>query len=123
MPPRRPRPHNIPWMRDAACLEHPPEWWFPPTGGSAKVAKEICTRCLVRAECLEYAVANNERQGVWGGFNQTELGKVQRPRPCPGCHAPIPLPEVAAFVLRKVERRRWICRRCRYREIQGRKRA
>ena len=32
-----------------------------------RAAKNICSACFVRAECLQYAVDVNERTGLWGG--------------------------------------------------------
>jgi len=36
----------------------------------------ICLRCEVRAECLEKALARDERFGIWGGneFSEREIG-------------------------------------------------
>jgi hypothetical protein len=43
--------------------------WFPKRGDvyAAKAAKAVCMRCPVRQRCLDYAIAHNERHGVWGG--------------------------------------------------------
>ena len=35
-------------------------------------AKEICTTCSVRRECLDYALAIREPHGIWGGLNELE---------------------------------------------------
>lgn len=117
------RPRRIPWMRDAACLEFPQEWWFVDRGASGIRARHVCRGCLVRQECLVYALEHAERYGIWGGYSHPELGRLRRPQPCPGCHRPIPADEVAAFVIKGVERQQWICRRCRNEQIQARRRA
>ncbi|WP_407672362.1 WhiB family transcriptional regulator [Parafrankia discariae] len=39
--------------------------------GRPREAKRICSGCEVRAECLEYALENDERFGIWGGLVQT----------------------------------------------------
>lgn len=119
----RVRPRVIPWVRDGLCHEYPQDWWFPPQGQNGTDAKEVCRRCLVRAECLAYAIDAHEKVGIWGGFAHHELEKWQRPQVCPGCHQRIPVAEVTAFIIKGTERRSWICRRCRHREIQARKRA
>ena len=44
------------------------------------VAKAFCARCLVRAECLEYALQIRETHGVWGGLNEMERRAELRQR-------------------------------------------
>jgi WhiB family redox-sensing transcriptional regulator len=40
-------------------------------------AKAVCASCPVRAECLDAAIANGERYGVWGGLTDTERESLQ----------------------------------------------
>lgn len=35
-------------------------------------AKALCATCTVRAECLAFALGNDERDGVWGGLTENE---------------------------------------------------
>lgn len=35
-------------------------------------AKELCRRCPVRAQCLDYALDIREPFGIWGGLNEIE---------------------------------------------------
>jgi hypothetical protein len=57
------------WQHDALCVEHHPEVsWFPERGEPTDAAKAICARCLVREECLEYALREDIREGIWGGL-------------------------------------------------------
>jgi WhiB family redox-sensing transcriptional regulator len=35
-------------------------------------AKEICGQCAVQQECLNYALVNRERYGIWGATTETE---------------------------------------------------
>jgi len=58
------------WQSDALCSQTDPEAFFPEKGGSTRDAKRICTSCDVRGECLEYALANDERFGIWGGLSE-----------------------------------------------------
>src|SRR5699024_11264322 len=46
------------WQERALCAQTDPEAFFPEKGGSTREAKKICTGCEVKAECLEYALAN-----------------------------------------------------------------
>ena len=48
------------------------------TGGSTREAKKICVGCEVRAECLSYALANDERFGIWGGLSERERRRLKR---------------------------------------------
>ena len=55
------------WHRDALCKEHPELSWFPTNGPTPPKLLAICARCVVRAECLADAIANDEHYGLWGG--------------------------------------------------------
>lgn len=44
------------------------------------VAKSICMRCEVRIECLNYAMVNTIREGVWGGLSASERGRLRKTR-------------------------------------------
>lgn len=62
-----------PWMAEGVCGQTDPEAFFPERGGSNREAKRVCkTSCPVREECLEFAVANDEPFGVWGGLSERE---------------------------------------------------
>jgi WhiB family redox-sensing transcriptional regulator len=50
--------------------------FFPENGGSTADAKRICRRCPVRTACLDYALSNDERFGVWGGLSEQERRKI-----------------------------------------------
>jgi WhiB family redox-sensing transcriptional regulator len=66
------------WQERALCAETDPEAFFPEKGGSTREAKRICTGCEVRAECLEYALGNDERFGIWGGLSERERRRLRR---------------------------------------------
>jgi len=66
------------WQADALCAQTDPEAFFPEKGGSTRDAKRICAACEVRAECLEYALANDERFGIWGGLSERERRRLRR---------------------------------------------
>jgi WhiB family redox-sensing transcriptional regulator len=75
-PPALPRPED--WTLLALCAEVGDDFWFPEKGGSTREAKRVCRSCLVRADCLEYALDNDERFGIWGGMSERERRKVKR---------------------------------------------
>ena len=66
------------WQEQALCAQTDPEAFFPEKGGSAREAKRICQACAVRDECLEYALLNDERFGIWGGLSERERRRLKR---------------------------------------------
>jgi WhiB family redox-sensing transcriptional regulator len=68
------------WQEDALCAQTDPESFFPSKGGSTKEAKRVCLTCEVRGQCLEYALTNEERFGIWGGMSERERRKLSRAR-------------------------------------------
>jgi WhiB family redox-sensing transcriptional regulator len=68
------------WRLDALCAETDPEAFFPEKGGSTREAKRVCTGCEVRAECLEFALASDERFGIWGGLSERERRRLRLQR-------------------------------------------
>ena len=66
------------WQERALCAQTDPEAFFPEKGGSTREAKRICQGCEVRSECLEYALAHDERFGIWGGLSERERRKLKR---------------------------------------------
>lgn len=66
------------WQDRALCAQTDPEAFFPEKGGSTREAKRICMGCEVRGECLEYALANDERFGIWGGLSERERRRLKR---------------------------------------------
>ena len=68
------------WQSDSLCAQTDPEAFFPEKGGSTRDAKKICTTCEVKAQCLEYALQNDERFGIWGGLSERERRRLRRSR-------------------------------------------
>ncbi len=66
------------WQELALCAQTDPEAFFPEKGGSTREAKRVCQTCEVRAECLEYALANDERFGIWGGLSERERRRLKK---------------------------------------------
>ncbi|HTW20196.1 MAG TPA: WhiB family transcriptional regulator [Mycobacteriales bacterium] len=72
------QPEPLPWQEEALCAQTDPEAFFPEKGGSTREAKRVCSRCDVRGECLEYALAHDERFGIWGGLSERERRRLKR---------------------------------------------
>lgn len=66
------------WQSEALCAQTDPEAFFPERDSSARDAKTICATCPVRQECLEYALENDERFGIWGGLSELERRRLRR---------------------------------------------
>ncbi|MGV0834468.1 WhiB family transcriptional regulator [Mycolicibacterium thermoresistibile] len=71
-------PADEQWQERALCAQTDPEAFFPEKGGSTREAKRICMGCEVRDECLEYALAHDERFGIWGGLSERERRRLKR---------------------------------------------
>ena len=44
------------WQDHANCLGVDPDLFFPERGASTREAKEVCRGCVVREDCLEFAL-------------------------------------------------------------------
>jgi WhiB family transcriptional regulator, redox-sensing transcriptional regulator len=71
------------WLSAGACQSADPEIFFPVSGTGASTAqieqaRRICAGCLVRRECLDYAMANGENHGIWGGTTPEDRTRARR---------------------------------------------
>jgi WhiB family transcriptional regulator, redox-sensing transcriptional regulator len=64
------------WQAGAACAEIGGDGWFPEERESTVAVKKICAECPVRQLCLDYAIKNRERYGVWGGMGSKERARL-----------------------------------------------
>jgi len=69
---------ELSWQERSLCAQTDPEAFFPEKGGSTREAKRVCHSCEVRQECLEYALAHDERFGIWGGLSERERRRLKR---------------------------------------------
>lgn len=67
-----------PWQHRAACRGRDPELFFPKRGQRTEPARVICRDCPVQSICLEWAVANRIRDGIWGGKSGRERRGLNR---------------------------------------------
>lgn len=68
------------WMLRAKCRGIDPAEFFPSDGTGVDKARRLCEQCVVKAECLEYALENRIEHGVWGGTSERERRRIQRSR-------------------------------------------
>jgi len=73
-------PEALAWQEFALCPEVDAEIFFPQKGQPSKPAKQVCAVCPVRSECLEFALDNDERYGVFGGKSERERRAIKRSR-------------------------------------------
>jgi WhiB family redox-sensing transcriptional regulator len=73
-------PETKSWQDYANCLGVDPDLFFPERGASTREAKAVCKGCVVRLDCLEYALANGEKFGIWGGLSERERRRLRRQR-------------------------------------------
>ncbi len=71
---------DLAWQDLANCRGANADLFFPERGASTRTAKSICRECTVRAECLEFAIVNSEKFGIWGGLSERERRKIRRQR-------------------------------------------
>lgn len=68
------------FMDLGSCRGMDPDIFFPDRGESLAPAQAVCAECIVAEECLEYALDNGERFGVWGGTSERERRRIRRAR-------------------------------------------
>lgn len=69
------------WRKFAAC-KGLTSLFFPENNSSnvndVNGAKEVCRECPVAQPCLDYALDNYEKVGVWGGTGEPERRVLRR---------------------------------------------
>ena len=68
------------WMGQANCSGVDPDLFFPERGVTTREAKAVCRACVVREPCLEYALENGEKFGIWGGTSERERRRIRKMR-------------------------------------------
>src|ERR1035438_6701936 len=78
-------PPNWNWQDNAACLGSGALLFFGPDGERQpereireREAKAVCDGCVVRADCLAYALSRPEKYGTWGALNEDERASGRR---------------------------------------------
>ncbi|GAA2110003.1 WhiB family transcriptional regulator [Actinomadura alba] len=71
------------WTDDAACRGSDPEIFYPvgfagPALQQEAAAKSICAGCVVRSDCLTWALRAGEPAGIWGGTTPEERRLLRR---------------------------------------------
>jgi WhiB family transcriptional regulator, redox-sensing transcriptional regulator len=74
--------HVPDWRDDAECLDNDPELFFPVGNGpeaarQTALAKRVCHRCPAMTACLDWALANGQDHGIWGGLTEDERRRLK----------------------------------------------
>jgi WhiB family redox-sensing transcriptional regulator len=71
------------WWERAACRDRNSELFFhadrergPARASRAAKAKAVCAACPVMLLCREYALAQPEPYGIWGGLDEHERAEL-----------------------------------------------
>ena len=70
------------WRDYTACSPKDADLFFLDVGESPRLALELCKICVVREDCLEYALSSKPviTRGVWGGKTERELRNLRKRR-------------------------------------------
>lgn len=68
------------WRELAACSGADSDLFFAVAEDSpaSEKAKAICAACPVQEACLQYAIATNQTDGIWGGMTATDRRRLRR---------------------------------------------
>ena len=68
------------WMEDALCSQADPEAFFPDANAPLEVF-EVCRRCPVTDQCLDYALTHDIRDGIFGGLSAAARDRIKKGKP------------------------------------------
>jgi len=72
---------DLSWRSRGACRGLDPDVFFPATEDEdIRQAKAVCDTCVVQQQCLEFALASRESEGIWGGATEKERRRILRQR-------------------------------------------
>lgn len=66
---------DLSWKLRAACKEAMEAEIFY-NSAYQREAKQFCSGCPVRPDCLEYALLTDQSYGIWGGLSESERDKA-----------------------------------------------
>ena len=71
---------DMTWRTKAACRNLDVEMFFPDSEADVGPALSVCATCPVRTECLDWAIATRQHDGIWGGTTESERKRIRRRR-------------------------------------------
>lgn len=67
------------WRKEAACRGQDPNLYVPEKKSSRDTThydKTTCNACPVQSQCLDYALSNRAKKGLWGGTTPKQREKM-----------------------------------------------
>src|SRR5215210_425260 len=95
--------HELAWTENARCADQSGDLFYTdrgPISAERNAALHCCNAgsgCPARRHCLAYAIANNERDGTWGGTLSRERQYLATTR-CPACRTLLSRATIADMV-------------------------
>lgn len=71
---------ELKWWDLGACRGLEAAVFFPDDDDGAEAAKAVCEGCAVKDPCLQYALSEREKVGVWGGATERDRRRMIRQR-------------------------------------------
>ena len=65
------------WRDKANCKGIDTRLFYPEQGASTFEAKAVCWGCVVREECLAFAIETGERFGIWGATSERQRKRMR----------------------------------------------
>jgi len=85
------------WVERARCSPAVAEFFWPLPGQSGgptvEAALKMCAHCPVVRECGQWAIDNNQTDGIWGGMRPGSLRRLVEGRRAAQAAAPPPEPK------------------------------
>jgi len=89
---------NLNWQSEATCAKpsnkYALDWFFSKDFKEKYAAKNMCSTCPVRSQCLQWALEHRQIWGIWGGRDEVDIrrtlsvsynGEETRRRRFPNC--------------------------------------
>ncbi|SIJ20807.1 transcription factor WhiB [Mycobacteroides abscessus subsp. abscessus] len=71
-------PLTLEFRHEGICRQRPDVEWFPENFAQGLAAKRVCLQCPVMAKCRDYALANADVSGIWGGTTDSERRRIRK---------------------------------------------
>lgn len=75
---------SVEWMERAACKGHTALFFTEGSGFHAteavEAARQVCARCPVKRECLDYAINDPSLSGTWAGTTTKQRYAIRSDR-------------------------------------------